>query len=132
MKFFTTNGYKHFNTNTISMAILSHNQNKYYKIRHRTIGKHYKNIIIPPTITVSICYYVYKLAEQSISGLCRFLECQRCNILVITHAGTRALPDIYALALMYCVLFGVMHIDQTKYSCLYINIYIYIYICCIV
>ena len=33
---------------------------------------------IPPTITVSVCYYVYKLAEQSTSGLGRFLECQKC------------------------------------------------------
>ena len=35
---------------------------------------------IPPTITY------YKLAEQSTLGLGRSLECQKCNIIVITQA----------------------------------------------
>ena len=43
---------------------------------------------------------LYKLAEQLTSGLGRFLECQKCNISYNT--GTRALPDIYLLALGRC------------------------------
>ena len=31
-----------------------------------------KTLKIPPTITVSVCYYNYKLAEQSTSRLGRF------------------------------------------------------------
>ena len=81
MKFFTTNSHKHFNTNTISMAIQSHNQNKYYRICHRNVGKCYNT-----SHNHSQCLLLYKLAEQSTSGLGRFLECQKCKILVITQA----------------------------------------------
>ena len=45
-----------------------------------TLGNIIKMLKIPPTITVSVL--LYKLAEQSTSGLGRFLECRKCNILV--------------------------------------------------
>ena len=64
----------------------------------RKVGKHYINVKIPPTITVGVCYY-YKLAEQWTLGLGRFLECQKCNIIISYNTGTRALSDIYILAL---------------------------------
>ena len=48
------------------------------------------------------------------------------------NTGTRALPDIYALALGRCVPLGIVHIYQAKHSCLcynlYTHTYIYIYI----
>ena len=44
------------------------------------------------------------------------------------NTGTRALPDIYALALGRCATSGVMRIYQAKHSCLCYNLYIYIYI----
>ena len=53
------NGHKHFNTNARS----SHNQNKYYRIHYRNVGKCYKNIKIPPLITVSACYYISLLSS---------------------------------------------------------------------
>ena len=52
----------------------------------RNFGKRYKNVKIPLTITISVCYYNYKLAEQLTSGLGRFLERWKCNILVKTQA----------------------------------------------
>ena len=85
MKFFATNGHRHLNTNAISMAIQSHNQNKYYRIHHRNIGKCYKNIK-NTSHNHCQCLLLYKLAEQSTSGLGRFLECWKCNILVIRQA----------------------------------------------
>ena len=36
-------------------------------------------------ITVSVCYYIYKLTEHSISSLGRFLECQKYAWYVYTH-----------------------------------------------
>ena len=54
------------------------------------------------------------------------------------NTGTRALPDIYALALRRCAPSGIVRIYQAKHSCLCYNyyiyimyIYIYIYIMCI-
>ena len=40
------------------------------------------------------------------------------------NTGTRALPDIYALALGRCVPWGVVRIYQAKHSCLCYNYYI--------
>ena len=40
------------------------------------------------------------------------------------NTGTRALPDIYALALGRCAPSGIMHIYQAKHSCLCYNLYI--------
>ena len=44
------------------------------------------------------------------------------------NTGTRALPDIYALALGRCVPLGIMHIYQAMHSCLCYNLCIYIYV----
>ena len=64
--------------------------------------------------------YPYKLAEQWTSGLGRYLEYQKYNIL-----GTCASPDIYALALGCCMPLGVVSSSQAKHSCLCYNLYIY-------
>ena len=72
MKFFTTNAHKHFNTNVISMAIQSHNQNKYLRKLHTNIRKCQKNIIMPPTITVSVCYWL----SSRLQVWADFLECR--------------------------------------------------------
>ena len=56
MKFFATNGHKHFDTNVISMAIIE--ISTIGNFIDRDIGKCYKNIKIPYTITVSVCYYI--------------------------------------------------------------------------
>ena len=42
------------------------------------------------------------------------------------NTGTRALPDIYALALGRCMPSGIVHIYQAMHSCLCYNLYIYI------
>ena len=42
------------------------------------LGKVIATLKMPPTITVSVYYYNYKLAELSTSGLGRFLECLKC------------------------------------------------------
>ena len=42
------------------------------------------------------------------------------------NTGTRALPDIYALALGRCAPLGIVHIYQAKHSYLCYNLYIYI------
>ena len=34
-----------------------------YRKRYRNIGKHYKNIKISPTTTVSVCYYISYLTS---------------------------------------------------------------------
>ena len=39
------------------------------------------------------------------------------------NTGTRALPDIYALALGCCVPSGIVHIYQAKHSSLCYNLY---------
>ena len=52
---------------------------------HRNFGKCYKNIK-STSHNHCQCLLPYKLADQSTSGLGRFLECQKCNILVITQA----------------------------------------------
>ena len=41
------------------------------------------------------------------------------------NTGTRALPDMYALALGRCAPSGIVHIYQAKHSCLCYNYYIY-------
>ena len=51
-----------------------------------------------------------KLAEQTTSGLGRFLECWKCNIFYDT--GICALPDIYAFTLWHCMPLGVVRIYQ--------------------
>ena len=40
------------------------------------------------------------------------------------NTGTRALPDIYALALGRCAPSGIVHIYQATHSCLCYNLYI--------
>ena len=54
-------------------------------IIYRNVGKCYKNIK-NTSHNHCQCLLLYKLAEQSTSGLGRFLECRKCNILVITQA----------------------------------------------
>ena len=54
---------------------------------------------------------IYKLAEQSTSGLGIFLECQKCNILVITQ------ELMLCLVYMYLPL-GAAHL---RVSCIYIR-----------
>ena len=51
-----------------------------------------------------------KVAEQSTSGLGRFLECWKCNIFYDTCI--RTLPDIDVLTLGHCVPLGVVRIYQ--------------------
>ena len=41
------------------------------------------------------------------------------------NTGTRALPDIYALALGRCAPSGIVHIYQATHSCLCYNLYIF-------
>ena len=86
MKFLATNGHKYFNTNAISMVI-SHNQNKYHRIRHRNVGKHYKNFK-NTSHNYCQCLSLYKLAKQSTSGWADF---RVLEVLYISYnTGTRA------------------------------------------
>ena len=52
-----------------------HNRNKYYSIRHRNVGKRYKDIKISSQSNSTSVNYYTNLAEQSSSGLGRFSEC---------------------------------------------------------
>ena len=61
MKFFTTSGYKNFKTNAMLMAIIEIIAIGYVI---ETLGNIIKMLKIPPTITVSVCYYNHKLVEQ--------------------------------------------------------------------
>ena len=87
------------------------------------LGNIIKTLKISPTIIVSVCYYIYKLVEQSNSHLGRFLECWKCNILVITQ--------VLVLCLIYTHLpSGIaypqglhVYIRQSTLACV-INLYI--------
>ena len=79
MKFFATNGHK-----TLIQMPYQWLYNFIIKITAigyaiEALGSIIKMLKLPPTITVSVCYY-YELAEQLTLSLGRFLECQKCNI----------------------------------------------------
>ena len=95
------------------------------------LGNIIKLLKIPPTITVSVCYYTSELssAEQWTSGLGRFLECWGCDMLVMTWALVlcliRVCSPLGAVHPWVCV----MLIYQARHSCLCYNLHIYIHIC---
>ena len=60
-----------------------------------------------------------------ISGRALVPVLQLLNVSLIT-AGTRALPDVYTLALGCAAPLGVVCIYQAKHSCLCYNLYIFI------
>ena len=69
-----------------------------YSICHRNVGgEHNKNVKITSLSSHdhNQRLLLYMLAEQLNTCLGRFLECQKCNILVITQSIKSALPDIY-------------------------------------
>ena len=49
------------------------------------------------------------------------------GIYISYNTGTRALPDIHALALGCCAPSGIVHIYQATHSCLRYNLYIRIF-----
>ena len=63
-----------------------------------------------PTITTSICYYIKRLSIYSIKfgQILRVPEVEYISY----NTGTRALPDIYALALGRCVPSGIVCIGK--------------------
>ena len=98
------------------MVIKSHNRNVYYRICHRNVGKHYRNIK-----TTSHCHnlhlLLYKPAEHFPSSLDRFLEYRKCNILVITQALMLCLINTHMPSGIVCIYYA-------KHSCLCYNLYI--------
>ena len=99
------------------------NQNHYYRIRHRNIGKHYKNVKNASHNHYQ-CLLLYKLAEQWTSGLGRFLQCWKCNILVIsTQALMLCLIYICSRSWVSCI-----YIRQSTLACVITYTYIHIYI----
>ena len=69
-KLFTTNSHKNFSTDALSMAKQSHNQNDYYWICHKNVGKCYRNVKITSHHQIRHLL-LYKPAEQFPSGLGR-------------------------------------------------------------
>ena len=66
----------------------------------KKLGNVIKMLKTPTTITVSVCYYIYKLTEQWIISLGRFLE---CNILVISQALVLCLIYICTRRWVSCI-----------------------------
>ena len=81
-KLFTTNIHKNLSTDNLSMAKQSHYWNNYYWILYRDVGKHYRNVRIT-SHHQNWHLLLYRAAEQ-LSGMGRFLECQKWHKLVIT------------------------------------------------
>ena len=67
-------------------------------MRLKNVWKCYENVKIT-SHNHSQHLLLYKLAEQSTSGLGRFSECRKCNIYISYNTDILTLPDIYALAL---------------------------------
>ena len=118
-KLIATSGHKNFSTDALSMAKQSHNQNDYHQIRHRNIGKCYRNVSITSQHW-NRHVLLYKPAEQFPSGLGRFLVCQNWYI-TSYNIGTWGLPDIYAHTLRP-VAFWLGCIYQANPSCPYYNL----------
>ena len=78
---------------------------------------------IPPTFTVSLGYY-YKLVEQWTSGLGRFLECQKGDILVITQALVLFLIYMHSPSGAVCPWASCVYIKQSTLD--YVITYTYI------
>ena len=77
---------------------------------------------------------LYKLGEQSPSGLGRFLECRKCNILVITQALVLCLIYTHFPSGAACPWASCTYIRQSTltyvvtYTYIYMYMYIYLYI----
>ena len=84
---FATSGHKNFSTDALAMAKQFHNQKYYYRMHHRNIAKHYRNIKIT-SHHQNQYLLLYKPAEQFLSGLERFLECWKwCRLVINGHLG---------------------------------------------
>ena len=69
---------------------------------------------IPPTITVSVCYYINQLSSGlQVSGLGIFLQCRKCIILVITQVLVRRVLTYQAKHSCLCY----MQIHNTLHMC---------------
>ena len=66
---------------------------------------------------------LYKAAEHLASGFGQILRVPEVEY-ISYNTGTRALPDIYALALGRCAPSGIVRIYQAKHSCLCYNYYL--------
>ena len=82
------------------------------------VGKRYRNVKTT-THYHNPHLLLYKPAEHFLSGLGRFLECQKCNILVIIATGIHALPDIYTHSPLgaACPQASCVYIRQSTIAC---------------
>ena len=83
-----------------------------------TLGNVIEMLIQLPTIIIRICYYISQL-NIFLQVWADFLECRKCNILVITQALVLCLTYTHSPL-------GVVRIYQAKHSCLCYNLYIYL------
>ena len=107
------------------MAIQSHNQNEYCRNHHRNIRKRHRNVKITSHYH-SLHLILYKRAEHLPSGLGKFLECRKCNILVITQALVLCLINTHSPSGAAHPRASCMYIRQSTlacvitYTCMYI------------
>ena len=119
--------------NTLSMVIQSHNRNAYYSNRHRNVEKRYRNVGKHYRNIKTTSHYhnphllLYKPAEHFPSSLGRFLECRKCNILVIIQALMPCLIHMHSPSGAASPRTSCIYIRQSTLACVITYTYICIY-----
>ena len=118
-KFFDTNGHKHFLIQTpyqwLYNPIIKKSTIGYVKVTFGNVIKTLK--YLPKSQLASVTILYYKLADQSTSGLDRFLECRKCNILVITQALMLCLIHMHSSSGAACPRKSCIYIRQSTLAC---------------
>ena len=122
-KFFTINSCNNINTDALSMAIKPHNRNANYRNHHKNVGKRYRNLKTTSHYH-NLHLLLYEPAEHFPSSLGRFLECRKCNTLVITQALVLCLIYMHSPEGAACPQASCAYIRQSTLACVITYTYI--------